>query len=214
MNIIEAIGRQLENMKRRIQTDIEYSSRLLAGHVGAHQCVFFHPTFLVDMTGQLLQHVPRQCLDKNNGAKQCNIPVRFWGGLRKEEYDCHHECHKQDGDWLLWICNSKKGEWVLTPVTMALLRQYHWHKEELGKHSWKKGVTEPPHFPNQFFLSREEKESSQPVPMLDNWNAVSLMMNIIEAIGPVVVDAGYEAFNYILLFVLGGLTWISITTIW
>jgi len=32
------------------------------------------------------------------------------------------------------------------------------------------------------------------------------MMNIIEAIGPVVVDAGYEAFNYILLFDLGGLT--------
>jgi len=32
------------------------------------------------------------------------------------------------------------------------------------------------------------------------------MMNIIEAIGPAVVDAGYEAFNYILLFDLGGLT--------
>jgi len=89
---------------------------------------------------------------------------------------------------------------------MASLRQYRLHKEELGKHGWKKGVTEPPHFPNQFFLSGEEKESSQPVPMLDNWNAVSLMMNIIEAIGPVVVDAGYEAFNYILLFDLGGLT--------
>jgi len=42
--------------------------------------------------------------------------------------------------------------------------------------------------------------------MSDNWNAVLLMMNIIEAIGPVVVDAGYEAFNYILLFDLGGLT--------
>ena len=42
--------------------------------------------------------------------------------------------------------------------------------------------------------------------MLDNWNAVSLMMNIIEVNGLVVVDAGYEAFNYILLFDLGGLT--------
>jgi hypothetical protein len=62
-----------------------------------------------------------------------------------------------------------------------------------------------PHFPN-FFLSREEKESPQPVPMSDNWNAVSLAMNIIEANGPVVVDAGYEAYNYFLLFDLGGLT--------
>jgi len=58
MNIIEAIGRQLENIKCRIQTDIEYSGRLLAGNVGAHQCVFFHSTFLVDMTGQLVHTFP------------------------------------------------------------------------------------------------------------------------------------------------------------
>ena len=32
--------------------------------------------------------------------------------------------------------------------------------------------------------------------MSDNWNAVLLMMNIIEAIGPLVVDAGYEVYHY------------------
>jgi hypothetical protein len=42
--------------------------------------------------------------------------------------------------------------------------------------------------------------------MSDNWNAVSLMMNIIEANGLVVVDAGNKAYNYFLLFDLRGLT--------
>jgi hypothetical protein len=57
-----------------------------------------------------------------------------------------------------------------------------------GRYDRKKGVSELPNFSNQFFLSRVEKESSQPTLMSDNLNAGSLMMNIKEALGPLVVD--------------------------
>jgi len=72
-----------------------------------------------------------------------------------------------------------------------------------GRYDRKKGVSELPNFSNQFFLSRVEKESSQPTPMSDNLNAGSLTMNIKEALGPLVVDAGCGAFNYFLLLYLG-----------
>jgi hypothetical protein len=38
-----------KNISNRIQSDAEYSSNHLVGHLGIPKCVCFHPTFLVDM---------------------------------------------------------------------------------------------------------------------------------------------------------------------